>query len=130
MELFKYKIEWSLLFVALVSSIVSLYLDIQLNETNTCEGSAWFSRSGAVLVLFAAIVEYRLSSYLFDDIHKAAVKNAVKNQVIGRDNNKLLQSLTDKKPEPPKSRATLALISHVFIVMGTFIWGYSDLVIK
>ena len=93
--------------------------------------TTWFARSGAILVLFAAIVEYRLSSFLFDDIHNAAVKNAIKNAAISTfEDNKLLQALTAIKPKPPKSRATLAISSHIFIIIGTFIWGYGDFIVQ
>jgi hypothetical protein len=122
----KYKTEWLLLSGALLMSIVSIFGDISTTiDTN------WFARSGAILVLFAAIVEYRLSLFLFDDIHNAAVKNAIKNSVIASfEDNKFIQALTAIKPKPPKPRATLAITSHIYIITGTLIWGYGDLIVK
>lgn len=126
MEFSKFKKEWLLLCVACLISVVSIYSDL-----STVKETTWLARSGAILVLFAAIVEYRLSAFLFDDIHKAAVKNAIKNTAISTfDNNKLLQALTAIKPKPPTSRATLAIISHLFIIIGTVIWGYGDILIN
>jgi hypothetical protein len=125
-EFSKYKTEWLLLCGALVIAIGSILADLYSEKDTT-----WFARSGAILVLFSAIVEYRLSSFLFDDIHKAAVKNAIKNAAISTfEDNKLLYALTAIKPKPPKSRATLAITSHIFIIIGTFIWGYGDFIVK
>lgn len=122
MELSKYKTEWLLLLGALLISMGSVFGDLYSEKDTT-----WFARSGAILVLFAAIVEYRLSSFLFDDIHSAAVKNAALSTF---EDNKLLRALTAIKPKPPKSRATLAITSHIFIIIGTFIWGYGDFIVQ
>lgn len=124
MEFKAYKAEWVLLFIGILCSLISIVFDI---KTDDC--ISWFSRSGSLLVLFAAIVEYRLTSYIFEDIRTANIKNAVKNKAAFQD-NKLLQTLTDKKPVLPKSRAILTLTSHIFIILGTAIWGYGDLIVK
>ncbi len=119
-----YAIECFLLILALFVFIASLYLDLKFNSDNN-----WFSRSGSLLVLCSAIVEYRLSLYIFGDIHKINIKNAIKNKAISSSDNQLLQALSNKKAEPSKSRKYLALTSHVLIILGTLTWGYGDLLL-
>lgn len=124
MEFKKYKVEWILLLIGFLGSLFSVFFDIA-SESNT----TWFARSGSLLVLFAVIVEYRLTQFIFRDIRNANISNAIKNNSAFQD-NKLLQVLTDKNPTLPKSRAYLTRISHIFIILGTSIWGYGDLLVK
>ncbi|MEZ8804263.1 hypothetical protein AB6D78_24195 [Vibrio splendidus] len=130
MKKLQYKKEWALLFIGAIASLISIVLDIYSVQVSPGETVAWFARSGAVVVLFSVIVEYRLSSYVFDDIHKAAVKNGVKNSIIGNNDNKLIQALTNRKANVPKARSDLAFVSHALVIIGTVIWGYGDLLIK
>lgn len=126
MEIGKYKFEWLLLLLGIIFSVVSVYLDIQSIEDTT-----WFSRSGSIVVLMAVIVEYRLSSYVYDDIDAASQGTARKRATMPSvsDNplvDGIFKSRITSKPKSPKSRSILTLTSHILIVSGTVIWGYGD----
>ena len=129
MKFGKHKKEWLLLIISIVFSMASMFFDIQ-----TVDDTIWFQRSGAVLVLFAAIVEYRLASYshdeVFDAIKVTAKKRAVMPNISDNDLvNGLVKSNIASKPETPKDRKVLKLFAHVFVVLGTAIWGYGDLLV-
>ncbi len=63
-----YKLEWFLLTGAVLFAGGSLYVDLQ----ETLEASNhMFMRSGAVVVLIAAFVEYRTSSHILKDIQRS-----------------------------------------------------------
>jgi hypothetical protein len=130
MEFGKYKVECFLLILGIVCTVISIFCDIKSVEDTT-----WFARSGSLLVLVAAIVEYRLSSYLYDDIDIAAQKTAKKRASMPQisDNSlvdKLVKSRITSKPLSPKSRSILSLISQILIIIGTIIWGYGDLFVS
>lgn len=76
----------------------------------------WFSRSGSIMVLFAAIIEYW--------------------------NLKLQQTINEKATEgagalrggvgllsQPIYRQKLSRFTHFTVVLGTVIWGYGDLLL-
>lgn len=130
MNFSKHKIEWLLLLFAVISVIISISCDLQSIEDTT-----WFARSGSIVVLLAAIVEYRLSSFLYDDVHQAAIKTTKKSAVISSVlDDPLIAGLVNArhtiKPESTKSRSLLSIISLALIVAGTVIWGYGDIWIK
>jgi len=77
----------------------------------------WFLRSGSIMVLLSAIVEYQ--------------------------NFKIQQKINEKATEgsgalaggvgiiaQPKSRQLLLNFTHFTLVLGTLIWGYGDLLMK
>ena len=80
-------------------------------------------------VLVAAIVEYRLSSYLYDDIDQATKRTAQKRAIMPHA-NELVKSMLTSKPKSPKSRLALSITSHCLIIIGTIIWGYGDIYIN
>jgi hypothetical protein len=123
----KYKIEWALLILGLICASVSIVLDV-----NTAECTTWFARSGSIIVLVAAIVEYRLSSYLYGDIYQAAKKSAVRSAALPKVSqssfiNGIVKSNLTSKPEVPLPRRILSGASHALVVIGTIVWGYGDL---
>lgn len=129
MKFGKYNKEWLLLVISILFSMASMFVDVQ-----TVDDTIWFQRSGAVLVLFAAIVEYRLASYSHDEVYDAikvtAKKRAVMPNISNNDLvNGLIKSNIASKPETPKYRKVLKLFAHVLIVLGTAIWGYGDLLV-
>ncbi len=76
----------------------------------------WFSRSGSIMVLFAAIIEYQ--------------------------NLKLQQAINEKATEgagalrggvgplsQPRFRQLLSKFTHLTVGLGTVIWGYGDLLV-
>lgn len=50
---------------------ISIFCDVQ-----TVKDTTWFARSGSIMVLFAAIVEYRLSSFIYGEVDQAAKETA------------------------------------------------------
>jgi len=125
----KYKLEWFLLTGAALFSGGSLYVDLQ----QTLEASNhMFMRSGAVVVLIAAFVEYRTSSHILKDIQRAAKLNKGKNLLIDSafDEHSTLSNLakivTEVAPEPTKERKILSRCAHFLLLLGTVIWGYAD----
>ena len=72
----------------------------------------WFSRSGSVVVLLCAIVEYRLASLQqlgYRSAQKAFSQGIVSSGVI------------------PPHKKTITWITHIQVVIGALIWGYGDL---
>lgn len=125
----KYKLEWFLLIGVVLFSVGSLYVDLQV----TLEASNhMFMRSGAVVVLIAAIVEYRTSSHILTDIQRAAKLNQGKNLLIDSalDEHPTISNLakivTEIAPEPTKERKLLSRCTHFLLLLGTVIWGYAD----
>lgn len=102
-----YKIEWFILVIALMSVLVSAILDMYTEDLSL------FARSGAIAVLLAAIVEYRISSHIYDDIYRASAQQK--------------HSGFATKPKQAKNRGSLSLVTHSILITGTIIWGYGDL---
>ena len=73
----KYKFDWVLLLIGIIFSVASVWFDMQ-----STENTVWFARSGAIIVLVSAIVEYRLSSFIYADIAQAAQKTARKLAIM------------------------------------------------
>jgi hypothetical protein len=124
MEFSKHKLEWSILLIAISFAGISIIFDIQ-----SAEDTAWFARSGSIVVLLAVIVEFRLSSYIYEDVLKAAQESA-RNKGLKVSDNSLVQANIDAKktvkPEVPKSRRILSYCAHILVITGTIIWGYGD----
>lgn len=122
----KHKIDWILLIGGIFWASFSVFLDVKsLDET------FWFARSGSILVLAAAIVEYRLASFIYEDIFraqkqtdrkKAAMPNVSGNELV----NRLVKSNLTIQAQPSKERKALAITAHLIIVLGTLVWGYGD----
>ena len=90
----------SMLFV-LISSIVSYF-----------SGWTWFARSGSIMVLSAVIVEYRLFKLYMEEISSS------------------IFIVSMKKPSPifiSDEQNNISIVAHIFVVCGTLIWGYGDL---
>lgn len=129
MDFRKYIIEWALLTLSLLCIGVSLILDCLSLEATT-----WFSRSGSIVVLAAAIVEYRLSRFAYEDIYDAAIKTSKKRAAMPNiSDNPLVQGLVEanltSKPKQSKPRIILSRASLTLIVLGTIIWGYGDILL-
>lgn len=126
----KYKLEYSYLILSVVFAGVSFYIDWQSVSETT-----WFSRSGAIVVLAAAFVEFRLSKFLYDDVFNSLKKTARKQAGMPAiSDNKIVQGNIEsnliEKPIMPESRKTLINYTHTLIIIGTLIWAYGDLPFK
>ena len=129
MDISKYKIEWLFLLLGVILAAISYYCD-----TQSIKDTTWFARSGAIVVLFSAIVEYRLSQYIYEDVLQAAIKTARINAVLPFNEDSiaggLIKANQTTKPESPKPRLILKRVSHALIIIGTIIWGYGDILIN
>jgi hypothetical protein len=126
-EFSKSKIEWALLITGVICALLSIFMD-----ADSAKFTTWFARSGSLIVLVAAIVEYRLSSHLYEDIYKAAKETARKKSAMPDISNtplvnELVKSNLTLKPEVPRSRKILSGTSDTLVIVGTIIWGYGDL---
>lgn len=104
-----YKKEWLILLLAVAFSILSLGLDCLFADIN------WFGRSGSVIVLLAAFVEFRVSFHVYDDIQRAQYQNTIISTPI------------PIKAKPTKERNKISIASHTLLILGTLVWGYGDL---
>lgn len=103
----EYTIEWILIVVAIFVAVISVIADYYSANYD------WFARSGAIAVLLAAIVEYRISSHIYDDIYRAIAQQK--------------HSGFATKAKKSKNRSILSFITHTVLILGTIIWGYGDL---
>jgi len=92
------------LFVAIVASI---FLQLSQPETN------WFMRSGALMVLTGAILEYRHGALMRRlDITSTKWANGIGPPAIF---------------EPHALKKKIACAAHAFVIFGTLIAAYGDL---
>jgi hypothetical protein len=105
----KFRFEYLLILLPVIFMGISLINDMY---TST---STLFSRSGSMLVLFAAVVEFRISNIIYNDIWKATFLN------------KKIDISTPLKAKPQKEKVILSYVTHSQIICGTVIWGYGDL---
>ena len=101
-------IDASILFLAVVSVVVSLCLATQFPNAEL------FERSGSLVVLFAVIVEFRNSKIQQKINDKAATT------MVG------FSSIAIATKQPP-IRQFIIISAHTFIASGTLIWGYGGL---
>ena len=73
----------------------------------------WFSRSGAIMVLLALFVEYRVGT-----AQKAKISEATVIAGLG----------ISMPSELPKIKRRIAITALWFAIVGTLIWGYGDIV--
>ena len=106
----KYVFEWWLIFIAIFVAAVSIIADFY------CSGYSWFSRSGSIVVLLAAVVEFKISSHIYEDFQRAQYQQTIINLPV------------PLKAKPTKSRKNLSIATHSLLVFGTIIWGYGDLI--
>ncbi len=97
-----------LLILAWVMGAIGLILGLWLEPL-------WFARFGSLVVLFAAMSEYRLLhgelNRLYDRLEKV-------------DADMDMPDLT-----PSKWHMKKVWISHITLVLGTLIWGFGDLLL-
>jgi len=77
------------------------------------EPDTFFARSGAVMVLLAVIVEFRLNNELFKVMQNNFYANYSKVKPV---------------PSLPPRHKIISRLAHLFVVVGTFIWGYGDII--
>jgi hypothetical protein len=102
----KQVVEVILLVVACSWSFFSFYNSFGLDP------HLFFARSGAVVVLLAVIVQYRLNRDNYILLHNIFV---LKNQGY------------KVTPVIPRRHHIVAVTSHALVIIGTVIWGYGDI---
>ncbi|TMU24513.1 hypothetical protein E0L35_09705 [Halomonas sp. ATBC28] len=105
-----YKIEWAVLACAVLVALVSVAADYFYDSWN------WFARSGAIVVLLAAVVEYRIYNHIYDDVQRAQFQQTK------------IDLSVPIKAKPTKERRRVSVAAHVLVILGTVIWGYGDLI--
>ena len=80
----------------------------------TDDEGVWFARSGAIMILCAVIVEFRFNNKVVEKIRGTIKKAAV---------SKLPLDTGIKKEQE-----YIAYAAHIFVGLGTIIWGYGDLI--
>lgn len=102
----KFEITW--LGLAFLCVIISIVVSLAWPQGN------WFCRSGAVMVLLSVIVEFHLGK-LQQESNTSAIQIA---GVVG----------VPYSGDLPLIKQYLAKTAHIFVIMGTLIWGYGDLI--
>jgi len=105
-----YKISISLLIFSLIWFVASVFLDIAMEDNGS-----FAHRSGAIIVLFGVVVEFALSNINF--------KNNSSSVSVE-------EKLIETAKETPLIYNYLKRTAHVYIIVGTFIWGYIDILWK
>ena len=80
----------------------------------------FFSRFGAIVVLFALMSEYTLLKSELDRLYQR-----LHGQGAAQAGNAGIPNLA-----PSKWHKKKAQVSHITIVVGTFIWGFGDLCLQ
>ena len=93
--------------VALASFLASEVTDVD-----------WFSRSGAVMCLLAAVANFALVK-----IHQRDLAQ------IFRDPERSKREKAEQILQPPAVYSNLAKISYLTGIIGTAVWGYGDLLL-
>lgn len=96
--------ELIIIILAIIIGVLSFKYNGILNDQ-----SSLFSRTGSILVLLAAINEYRLQSLRYRQLGST------------------------RKFLPPKvflGQRILSIFTHLLVIIGTIIWGFGDLFIK
>jgi hypothetical protein len=106
----EYTFEWCIIVVSILIAIDSVIADFYSTSYN------WFARSGSVVVLLAAFVEFKISSHIYDDIQRAQFMQEQTKMSV------------PFKAKPTKSKRKVSLVAHVLLVTGIIIWVYGDLI--
>jgi len=101
-------IDWFLTIIPICIFIISIRADVIGDIMES-----WISRSGSILVIFGAYLEYRQ--------HFKTPSNTLS---VG---GKLLGGFA---PEMSKERKRFHKTAITFVIIGTLIWGYGDLPMK
>lgn len=75
--------------------------------------SEWFARSGSILVLVGAIIEYRSNRF-----SQIALEESIRWGSGTVDGPTIFIAAWH--------RVVVKYVAHTFIILGTFIWGYGD----
>ena len=108
----KYWIDIVYTLLAIIPVLISLFYDMHL-EKNTY---FWFQRSGSLMVLFGVMLDFEQTKY-------SGIEES-KHNFVGDGTPQIIAK------HLPKERLYIKRFSIVLIIIGTFIWGYGDLLFK
>ena len=100
--------EIILLFFAFIWVLFSCFFPL------TDDKAMWFARSGAIMVLFSVAVEFKLTKK-----HKKKINSSMH----------LAGSGLSVTARATKEQTLVGNIAHLFIIIGTIVWGYGDLIL-
>lgn len=107
----KYKNHYIDIFLLIVSAfwvILAFVYPLHNDE------ALWFSRSGGVMVLLAVIIEYKSIT-----THNKYISTTIQAAIVTR------LPLTIHKT---KIQSYIDIIAHIYVILGTLIWAYGDLI--
>lgn len=110
MKIRDYKFDYAILFAAILIALCSVVGDL------FSDNYSWFARSGSIVVLLAIIVEFRVSTHVYDDIQRAQFLS------------KKIDLSMPLKAKPSKQKKRISCVAHSMVIIGTIIWGYGDLI--
>jgi len=100
------KIEIALLAAAIAPVIISFAASCHTGQ------GMWFSRSGALAVLFTAMLEYRRARRATDEIATAVLQGGLNVSLY----------ISPNRAETVVHRSAVTVL-----ILGTVVWGYGDL---
>lgn len=98
-------------FLAALLALVFVFGYFGILKPKTEVYSIWFQRSGSLIVMLAILMEYKLFS-----IHQAIFPEKI-----------TLRQFSGLENKYGKKHKIFSIISTLFAIFGTFIWGYGDL---
>ncbi|MCE2029307.1 hypothetical protein [Sessilibacter corallicola] len=109
----KYRVEWALIALAYLTMIIPGYFkpDIVLEPIEV-----WYQRSGALVVMLAIMVEFRLSW----ESHF--------NQYFSRPNDGDFSKMVEIWNEEGRPLSIIHVFVNILLVWGTITWAYGDLI--
>lgn len=106
-----YRYPFGCLVVAAIAFFISLIAGVK------CD-SMWFARGGSIVVLLGAAAEYGLLQ-----LQQQVLNDRVAG--LGSWGGPVISSLDIPPPFP-----RLRVAAHIFVVVGTFVWGFGDILLK
>jgi hypothetical protein len=107
------KTAFFLCVTGLVVSFVSFAVDMRVPPENV----DLFARSGAVLVLLGAVLEYHLS-----------LGASIKRSYIPGSSVSMIQLAEYFNPTQEEKK--MRPFAHFMVIYGTFVWGFGDIIFK
>jgi hypothetical protein len=106
-----YRYPFGCLIAGAIAFFIFLLLGIKVD-------SMWFARGGSIVVLLGAAAEYGLLQ-----VQQEVLNNRVAG--LGTWGGPMISNLDIPPPFP-----RLRIAAHVFVVVGTFVWGFGDILLK
>lgn len=109
----QFRLSIGMILFSFVSVLVGLFLGLS-------DDPKWFGNFGALVVMFGVASEYSLLKHELRALYVALESQGA--AVAGND------GIPDLRPR--KLQSSLALASHVVIVLGTIVWGFGEWILN